>query len=194
MGLEDNKVRVSPYAEFYRLFKNIGLKSWGSPVWTDTHRIKYTAWGSWRKASAPYIYNPFEIVMIGYKDTWTKEKKGVSTISKEQFMNGCMGVWKLRTQTKELTKANFHTDLPDMCINLLSFVDDLVYDPFMGGGTTAVSCVRAHRNYIGSEISPNYCKVAEERIMKANDPVEEKQCHSQEDSSSLTAAETNPES
>lgn len=41
---------------------------------------------------------------------------------------------------------------------------DLVYDGFMGSGTTAVACIDLKRNWIGSEISPEYCKIANERI------------------------------
>ncbi|GAH74342.1 unnamed protein product [marine sediment metagenome] len=44
MGIENNKKRVSPYAEFYYLMKKIGLNIFGSPVWIDSHRTKYTSW------------------------------------------------------------------------------------------------------------------------------------------------------
>jgi len=164
MGIENNKKRVSPYAEFYKIFQKINLKPFGSPVWTDSHRVKYTAWGSWLSASSPYIYNPYEIILIGYKKNWKKDKKGKSTITKKEFMMGCSGIWKLKTQTKELTKANFHTDLPDLCIKLLSFENETILDPFMGSGTTALSCQNLHRNFIGIEISKEYCKIAEERL------------------------------
>ena len=105
--------------------------------------------------------------MIGYKNIWKKEQKGESTISKEEFMMGASGIWKLKTQTKEITKANFSTDLPEMCIKLLSFSEDLIYDPFIGGGTTAVAAKMNNRNFIGSEISQEYCNVANERLKTA---------------------------
>ena len=79
---------------------------------------------------------------------------------------GVSGIWKLRTQTKTLTKANFHTDLPDMCLKLLTYTNDVVLDPFIGAGTTAISCINLGRQYIGIELSPNYCAVANERIRK----------------------------
>jgi DNA modification methylase len=43
--------------------------------------------------------------------------------------------------------------------------DGLVYDPFMGSGTTAIMCLRADRKYIGSEMSDEYIKIAEKRIL-----------------------------
>jgi site-specific DNA-methyltransferase (adenine-specific) len=44
--------------------------------------------------------------------------------------------------------------------------NDLIFDPFIGSGTTAIACIKANRKYIGCEISPNYCKVAEKRIQE----------------------------
>ncbi len=42
--------------------------------------------------------------------------------------------------------------------------DDLVYDPFMGSGTTAKMCVKLNRRYVGSEINPEYCRIISERL------------------------------
>jgi len=42
--------------------------------------------------------------------------------------------------------------------------NDIVLDPFMGSGTTAVACLKLKRNYIGFEISKEYCDLAEKRI------------------------------
>jgi len=42
----------------------------------------------------------------------------------------------------------------------------IVFDPFMGSGTTSVACIKLNRNYIGFEINPDYCKMIEERIKK----------------------------
>jgi len=45
---------------------------------------------------------------------------------------------------------------------------DLVLDNCIGSGTTAIACIRTKRNYIGIELSPEYCKIAEERLSKLN--------------------------
>lgn len=164
MGIEDNKVRVSPFAEFYSMFNAAGIKSAGTAFWTDNHRIKYTAWGSWKSARVPYIYLPYEVIMLGYKEQWGKKEKGLSTICKRDFMMGCSGIWKLRTQTKEFTKANFNTDLPELCIRLLSYKDDIILDPFMGSWTTAVAAKKLYRHFVGFEISEKYCRVGQQRV------------------------------
>lgn len=164
MGNNDNKERVSPFAEFYRLFHECGIKYFGCPIWSDPHRVKYTAWGSWMDARAPYIYCPYEVVIIGYKEEWRRREPGKSTIGRERFIEGCSGVWNLRTQTPEITRANFHPDLPEMCVDLLSFEGDVVLDPFAGAGTTGVACKRLRRKYILIELSPEYCRIARNRI------------------------------
>jgi site-specific DNA-methyltransferase (adenine-specific) len=53
-------------------------------------------------------------------------------------------------------------------LKLLTKKGDVVLDPFIGSGTTAVACKKLGRNYIGIEINPDYCKYAEERINSAN--------------------------
>ena len=41
---------------------------------------------------------------------------------------------------------------------------DIIYDPFIGSGTTAKMCILTNRNYIGSEINPKYVQIAKQRI------------------------------
>lgn len=132
-------------------------------------RVKTTAWGSWLSPSAPYIYNPKECVLIGYKDQWKKATKGVSYFTesedlKKEFMNLVFAEWKYKAETRGLTKANFSLDIPEKAIKILSWEDDVVLDPFMGSGTTAVACKKLNRRYIGFDISKSYCDIAERRL------------------------------
>lgn len=60
--------------------------------------------------------------------------------------------------------ATFPIDLPLFFINLMTEPDDLVLDPFMGSGTTALACIQTNRQYIGIDKSEEYCKIAQERI------------------------------
>lgn len=172
MGLpangKKNGRRVSPQVELYRIITDLGLTIVAQPMWADLTRSTLTAWGSWCSASAPYIYNPFEVVLIGYKQQWKKERPknnpGRNTISKEDFMKGVGGVWNIQPETQGLTMANFPVALPKLCVELLTFQDDVVLDPFMGSGTTAIACLETDRKYIGFELSAAYHKVSEDRI------------------------------
>ena len=166
MGIEDNTGRVSPFREYLNIMAEIGFLYKGCASWIDSHRAKFTAWGSWKSASAPYIYNPYEMIIIAYKEKWKKDKKGIDTISDKDFKMGTSGIWNIFPETNGLTKANFPVALPKLCIELLSFKGEIVLDPFMGSGTTAIAAIRTERNFIGIEISEKYCQVANDRIAK----------------------------
>lgn len=55
-------------------------------------------------------------------------------------------------------------DIPRKCIQNYTSENDIVYDPFMGSGTTAVAAIRTGRQYLGSELSEEYWKLSKERI------------------------------
>lgn len=172
MGLpsdgKKNGIRVSPQVELYKILQELDLTIVAQPMWADLTRSTLTSWGSWMSASAPYIYNPFEVILVGYKSKWKKERpkdnKGINTISKEDFMKGVSGIWNIQPETQGLTMANFPVALPKLCIELLTFKDEIVLDPFIGSGTTAIACLETDRQYIGFELSSNYHKIAADRI------------------------------
>jgi len=163
-----NGLRVSPQVELYKILTELDLVVSAQPMWADLTKSTLTCWGSWQSASAPYIYNPYEVILIGYKTTWKKERPkespGINTISKEDFMKAVGGIWNIQPETKGLTMACFPVALPKMCIELLTFKGDVVLDPFMGSGSTAVACVETERVYMGFELSPDYHKIAEDRV------------------------------
>lgn len=164
ISLGTSKYRTSPLSTLYAIMEKIGFKHHSIAVWTDITLAKRTAWGSYLKASAPYINSPFEGILIDYKEDWKKPTKGISTIEKEDFIKLTRGVWNIKTETRGLTKANFSVDLPTKAINLLTYEGDVVLDPFMGSGTTAVAAKLTNRQYIGFEISKSYCEIAEKRL------------------------------
>lgn len=53
------------------------------------------------------------------------------------------------------------------CVTDFSNEGDIIYDPFIGSGTTAKACQELNRNYIGSELSEEYCNIAEERLKQS---------------------------
>jgi site-specific DNA-methyltransferase (adenine-specific) len=163
LSLGNAKKRVSPLSKLNEIMNNIGYNHHTMAVWTDITLAKRTAWGSYLSASAPYINSPFEGILICYKDQWKKLNKGISDIPKEDFIKLTRGIWDIKTETKGLTKANFSLDFANKCIKLLSYQNDLVYDPFMGSGTVGLSCVNNNRSFIGSEISEKYCIIANNR-------------------------------
>ena len=148
----------------YIATREIGFKHHGLAIWDDRTVSRLTAFGSWLSASAPYINSPFEGILVMYKNTWKKTIKGNSTIDKETFLELTSGIWKMPPVGDKYTKANFPERLPEICIRGLSYVNDLVLDPFMGSGTVGVVAEKLERRWIGIEISENYCRVAKGRI------------------------------
>lgn len=181
--------RVFLVSEFWQMMKEIGFGFFGVVDLEEDspHRSKTTAWGSWMSASAPYIYNPKECVILAYKKDYKKKNKGISEWSynevqveneegvmknkrqyedkhKNEFMELVFGQWKYFNDTKSLTKATFSMDIPMKAIKILTYKDDLVVDCFSGSGTTALAAKKLGRNYIGFELSENYTKISQQRI------------------------------
>lgn len=67
--------------------------------------------------------------------------------------------------------ATFPEDLPEWFINLFTAANDIVLDPFIGSGTTAVASKRSGRHYIGIELNPAYIAVAHERLSAVRMPL-----------------------
>ena len=68
----------------------------------------------------------------------------------------------------ELNKATFSTIFVRKLLNIYAPKDSIIYDPFMGTGTTAIGCIKDKYNYIGSEISAQQCEYANKRIRSEN--------------------------
>jgi site-specific DNA-methyltransferase (adenine-specific) len=136
-------------------------------VWNEQNISRRTAWGSFASASAPYVIAPVEMIVILYKYTWRKRRKGISDITKEEFIQWTNGVWTFPGENPKRVghPAPFPLELPRRCIKLFSFVGDIVLDPFVGSGTTVVAAYLLNRIGIGIDISRKYCEIAKKRLI-----------------------------
>lgn len=152
-----------PLFDLKNIMDNIGYNTHKTVMWDDPTMKKFTAWGSWLSASAPFIQTPYEGILIAYKKQWDKATKGESTISRNDFMEGCSGVWHIGT-TQAYTMACFPERLPQLCIDLLTYKGDIVLDPFSGSGTTCYVAKSLGRQFLGFEISEAYWRESISRL------------------------------
>ena len=169
--LDKNKGgQQSVCADITTIAKEVGWKYHSTIIWNEGNISRRTAWGSWLSASAPYVIAPVEVIVVLYKKSWKKidssHKK--SDITKKDFMDWTNGVWVFNGESKKRIghPAPFPIELPRRCIKLFTFVGDIVLDPFLGSGTTLITCVKTGRKGIGVDIDRNYCKLAKERIVR----------------------------
>lgn len=147
--------------------KDIGYNYHSTIVWNEGNISRRTAWGSFKSASAPYVIAPVELIVLLYKDSWKKTSGSkINDISKENFMEWTNGLWSFSGESKKKIghPAPFPLELPKRCIQLFSFVDDTVLDPFLGSGSTLVASYLYNRKGIGIDIDSKYCKIALKRI------------------------------
>jgi len=160
-----SKRRFAPIMDLNCMLEDIGFHHYGVAIWWDVTLSKRTAWGSWLSSSAPYLNSPFEAVLVMYKDRWKRLRKGKTDISKEMFMEISSGVWRIQPErNRKLHPAPFPEKLVEYVLRFFSFEDDIVLDPFIGSGTTAVVADKLNRYWVGIELSEKYCEVTANRL------------------------------
>ena len=124
------------------------------------------AWGSWLSASNPVIRDIHEYCLVFSKDSMKNSSGGISTIEKDEFMESTLSIWNINPEKAKKIghPAPFPVELPKRFINLYSFKEDLVLDPFIGSGTTALASKQLQRNYVGYEINKDYIEIADKRL------------------------------
>ncbi len=126
------------------------------------------AWGSFKSASNPVLRDTHEYILIFSKGDFSRKKiEGKeNTITKDQFMEWTKSVWLMNPEFAKKVghPAPFPIELPFRLIQLYTYTDDIILDPFMGSGSTAMAALKSSRKYIGYDIDPEYVKLAENRI------------------------------
>ena len=124
------------------------------------------AWGSWRSAKNPVLRDIHEYILVFSKDRYDRAKPGKSSIGKEEFMQNSLSVWTMAPEHASRVghPAPFPEELPRRLIELYTYEDDLVLDPFCGVGTTCVAARKLKRHYVGYDIEQEYVDRAKARL------------------------------
>jgi DNA modification methylase len=148
----------------------------GEVVWAKARGASGScAWGSFRSPTNPVLRDLTERVVIASKGRFdralppkVRAQRGlphISTAGADEFMEATTDVWEIPSERASRVghPAPFPVELPERLIHQHTYVGDLVLDPFMGAGTTAVAAVRTGRHYVGYDLDPAYVEAARTR-------------------------------
>ena len=163
-----------------KIMIEIGFNMRGEIIWNKSAGAGIsTAWGSFQSASNPILRDVHEYILIfskgNYKRERDKEEKELrkDNITKEEFIEWTKSVWTMNTESAKRIghPAPFPEELPNRLIKLFSFTNDIVIDPFMGSGTTAIAAIKNKRNFVGYEINKEYINLANNRILNLKEKI-----------------------
>ena len=147
-----------------------GWKFYTIITWHKTEVPSKTAFGSFGSPSQPYIPNPDEVILVGYKGEPNNAPRGRKPlITPEEFVHWVKGSWDIMPEsaTRIGHPAPYPTHLVERLVKLLAYQGDTIMDPFNGSGTTGVVAVQLGCKYVGLDISENYLALARKRIFEA---------------------------
>lgn len=159
---------------FFSIMENIGWKYIDDIVWLKPEGSAINRNGGFFQHRKPVAYKPnivTETIFVFQKPAPFLIDKVVRSYDDKILKNSLVmgeyersNVWKINPVTSSEHLAPYPEELSDNIVRYYSYVGDVVLDPFMGSGTTAVSCIKLNRKYIGCEIHKEYVDMAENRI------------------------------
>lgn len=149
----------------------LGFLMRGEIIWDKAASAgSSTAWGSWQSASNPTLRDVHEYILVFCKELFKREnpEERKNTVSRDEFLEFTKSVWTFPSVSAKKVghPAPFPVELPYRLIQLYTFENEVVLDPFIGSGQTAIAAVKTSRHFIGYEISKNYRDLAVKRIKK----------------------------
>jgi DNA modification methylase len=159
---------------FFSLMEEMGWKYIDDIVWLKPEGAAINRNGGFYQHRKPVAYKPnivTETIFIFQKpapfliDKVVRSYEGnvlEQSLVKEEYERS--NVWKINPETASKHLAPYPKELSDKIVKYYSYVDDVVLDPFMGSGTTAISCIDLKRQYLGIEIHQEYINMAQSRI------------------------------
>lgn len=127
-----------------------------------------TAWGSWMSASNPTLRDTHEYILVFQKPPFGRKRPvdRESTISRDDFLEFTKSVWEFGPESAKRAghPAPFPVELPHRLVQLYTFSGEVVLDPFMGSGASAVAATQDGRRFVGYDLSADYAEIAQRRI------------------------------
>jgi DNA modification methylase len=167
------------------ILERLGLLLRGEVIWWKGRAAGGScAWGTFQSPANPVLRDITERVVIASRGRFDRAltpaqraKRGLpstATISRDEFIEATTDLWELAPEsaTKVGHPAPFPVELPQRLIELYTYEDDVVLDPFMGSGSSAVAALRTRRRFIGFDTDEGYVRTAEARIAEERDRID----------------------
>lgn len=164
------KPYIPLHAYFYQRHMAVGFLPMGEVIWQKAKGASGNcAWGSWQSARSPRLRDVHEYLLVFAKQSFSRPDRGESDIGRDEFMASTLSIWDIPPESAKRVghPAPFPVALAERVIQLYSYVGDVVLDPFAGSGTTCVAAALHERHYVGFDIDPAYCALAETRVHAA---------------------------
>lgn len=170
------KPYIPLHAYIIQIAAEIGFFMRGEIIWDKGMSGSSTAWGSWMSPSNPTLRDTHEYILVFQKAPFgRKREQGRNpTIARDDFLEHTKSTWSFPPASARRAKhpAPFPVELPKRLVDLYTFSGEVVLDPFMGTGATALAAHQLDRIYVGYEISDEYVEIAWDRISKSlSEPV-----------------------
>ncbi len=160
------------HTEIIKFCEMIGLDFMGQIIWQKVTTMN-TSGGASIMGSYPYPRNgivklDFEYILLfkkhGNAPKPTKEQKESAVMTNEEWNTYFNGHWYFSGAKQNKHLAMFPEELPHRLIKMFSFPEEIVLDPFMGSGTTALAARNLNRHSVGYEINPAFIPIIKEKI------------------------------
>jgi len=159
------------------ILQDLGLLLRGEVIWWKGRAAGGScAWGTFQRPSNPVLRDVTERVVIASRGRFDRALKpeerldlglpSTATISRDEFLEATTDLWEIppESATRVGHPAPFPVELPKRLIELYTYEGDVVLDPFMGSGTTAIAALKTERHYIGFDTDEAYVDRANTRI------------------------------
>lgn len=183
-----------------RILLDLGFSIYQEIIWDKNASAGTScAWGSWKSSSNPSLRDVHEYIIIAYKTSAIDTDNSINRIKQtfslpilNEISNICMelelktikfdeydlykNIWSFGAESAKKVNhpAPFRVELPYRLIILFTKENDIILDPFMGSGSTAIAALATKRKFIGYEINSNYIKTANTRINVFNSRMKNK--------------------
>ena len=165
------KPYIPLHAYIIQIAAEVGFYMRGEIIWDKGMSGASTAWGSWMSPSNPTLRDTHEYILVFQKPPFGRKRPEgrEATISRDEFLEHTKSIWKIppASATDAEHPAPFPTELPGRLLLLYSYPGDVVLDPFMGTGATAIAGWEYGRSFVGYDLEQEYVDVARLKLKEA---------------------------